>query len=184
MQPIKNFSSWLLEKKESYDYGCVMLYFDFPEMKELHGSIDPDHVFNDPNDPSFGLEDEPRCILLYGLHENVTDDQVKDVLKNFTFGTCKAYNASLFENEKWDVLKFDIDGDAIRDCNKQLCQLPHNTDFPDYNPHMTVAYLTPGQGKMYADMFKDRIHEMVPKYAIYSKPDGSKVKINLTIDQK
>jgi hypothetical protein len=184
MQLIKKFNSWLLEKKQTYDYGCAMLYFDFPEIKELHKDIDPEHVFKDPNDPSFGLEDEPHCTLLYGLHGDVTTEQVENVLNNFKFGECKAHNASLFENEKWDVLKFDIDGDSLHDCNKELCQLPHTTDFPDYHPHMTIAYLTPGQGKQYAEMFKDRIHEMVPKYAVYSKPDGSQVKIKVNIDQK
>jgi 2'-5' RNA ligase len=187
MKHIKDYLTWLFEsnqeevneKKATYSYGCAMLYFDFPEIVELHQQIDREHVFKDPKDPSFGLETEPHCTLLYGLHKEVSDETIENITKNFAFGNCTIKNASLFENEKFDVLKFDVDGDNLHDCNKELCKLPHTTDFPDYHPHMTIAYLKPGMGKEYADMFKDRMHELKPKYVVYSKPDGTKTQIEL-----
>ncbi len=189
MKLIKDYVTWLFEsrqeseepinEKKTYDYGCAMLYFDFPEMAELHSKIDKEHVFVDPKDPTFGLETEPHCTLLYGLHDDVTTEVVENVMKNYVFGNCTIKNASLFENEKFDVLKFDVEGEGLHDCNKELCKLPHTTDFPDYHPHMTVAYLKPGMGKEYAEMFKDRMHELTPKYIVYSKPDGSKDRIEL-----
>lgn len=175
----EEFMSEINEKKKAYDYGCVMLYFDFPGMAELHKKIDPEHVFKDPNDPTFGLEDEPHCTLLYGLHDGVETEVVENIMKNYAFGNCTITDSSLFENEKFDVLKFDVTGDNLHDCNKELCKLPHTTDYPDYHPHMTVAYLTPGKGKMYADMFKDKVETLKPKYIVYSKPDGSKDKIEI-----
>lgn len=185
MKFIKDYTSWLFEslssvnEKKTYEYGCAMLYFDFPEMEQLHEEIEEDHVFNDPSDSTFGLEKEPHCTLLYGLHKEVTDEMVENIAKNYAFGNCTIKNASLFENEKFDVLKFDIEGDNLQDCNKELCKLPHTTDYPDYHPHMTVAYLKTGMGKEYAEMFKDKMHTLKPKYIVYSKPDGSKTQIEL-----
>ena len=33
MKHIKLFEEFVTEKKKVYDYGCAMLYFDFPEME-------------------------------------------------------------------------------------------------------------------------------------------------------
>lgn len=191
MKLIKDYVTWLFEsqqeevneKKETYSYGCAMLYFDFPEVTELHEKINPNHLWkkDEDSDSTYvgGLETEPHCTLLYGLHNEVSDEMVENIMKNYAFGNCTIKNASLFENEKFDVLKFDVEGDNLHDCNKELCKLPHTTDFPNYHPHMTVAYLKPGMGKEYADMFKDRIHELKPKHVVYSKPNGSKTIIEL-----
>jgi hypothetical protein len=54
---------------QTYDYGCVMLYFDFPLMDKIHNVIDPKDIYYEEGDRSFGLEDEPHTTLLYGLHE-------------------------------------------------------------------------------------------------------------------
>jgi 2'-5' RNA ligase len=35
------------------------------------------------------------------------------------------------------------------DINEKLSILPHTTDFPDYNPHITIAYVKKGKGKKY-----------------------------------
>lgn len=43
MNLISNFSAWLRSLNESskskYEYGCAMVYYDFPQMKELHDRI-------------------------------------------------------------------------------------------------------------------------------------------------
>lgn len=184
MKFIKDYASWLFEsfsiqEKKTYEYGCVMLYFDFPYMFKIQDGINPSHLYEEDKDSSYGLEAEPHCTLLYGLHEEVTDEMVENIARNYAFGNCTIKNASLFENEKFDVLKFDVEGDNLHDCNKELCKLPHTTNFPDYHPHMTIAYIKPGMGKKYAEMFNNQYHELKPKYIVYSKPDGSKTQIEL-----
>lgn len=172
----------LKEKKQAYEYGCVMLYFNFPEMNKIHDVINHDDVYIEEGDRSFGLEDKPHCTLLYGLHDGVTTEEVKKVLDNYTYTTLKAHNASLFENPDYDVLKFDIKGDNIHETNKDLQQYPFTSNFPDYHPHMTIAYLKPGTGKRYVKMLKKFEYDLVPQYAVYSKPNGDKDKINIKTD--
>jgi 2'-5' RNA ligase len=171
----------LKEGKQTYDYGCVMLYFSFPNIEKIHDAINPKDVYTQEGDRTFGYEDEPHCTLLYGLHEEVTTEDVKNVLNNYTYKPLKAYNASLFENPDYDVLKFDIKGDNLHETNTDLKQHPFTSDYPDYHPHMTIAYLKPGTGKRYVKMLKEYEYELIPQHAIYSKPDGDKDKIKIKV---
>ena len=166
----------------NYNYGCVMLYFNFPELSKIQDYINPEDIYEEEGDHSYGLEDEPHTTLLYGLHEQVSDDDIKKVLSNYTFSTCKVYDISTFNNPKYDVLKFNVKGKNLHKCNAALKQYPYTSDFPDYHPHLTIGYLQPGSGKKYIDKFKDIEFELLPKYAVYSKPSGNKLKIKINID--
>lgn len=169
--------------KSKYEYGCVMLYFKFPELFEFKKHIDNKDIYTEEGDKTYGLEDEPHCTLLYGLHEEVTLDEVKGVLNSYTFGPdpLKLYNISIFENEKYDVLKFDVEGKILHEINKELKQFPFTSNFPDYHPHLTIGYLKPGMGKKYINIFKNKEHNLIPEYGIYSQPDGTKTKIKINI---
>lgn len=171
--------STLVEEKK-YDYGCVMLYCDFPSnIIKLQDTINP----VDLQDP--GIEYEPHCTLLYGLHDGVTLEQVIDVVNKFKFSNLKAFNPSLFENPEFDVFKYDVGyqergGAFLHHCNEKLKELPHTTSYPDYHPHMTIAYLKPGEGKKYVEYFKKyNANEFAttPTHLVYSQPDGTKTKI-------
>jgi hypothetical protein len=165
-----------------YEFGCAMVYFNFPEMNKIHDVIDPEDIYYEEGDRTFGLEDEPHCTLLYGLHPEVTTEDVEKVTDKYTFYTCKLHNVSLFKNEQYDVLKFDVVGDNLHEINKELTQYPHTTNFPDYHPHTTIGYLKPGQGQKYVDMLKGQEFQLTPQLVIYSKPNGDQDKININID--
>lgn len=196
MKIIKNFIDYLKmvnedKKKDTekrYDYGCVMLFFDFPKIDEMHDKIDEDDIYEEDG---HGLETEPHCTLLYGLHdEEIEDGDVFDtVLKKLDDEDIKLtlFNASLFENE-YDVLKFDVkenieddkkystDNDVLYNINKELTKkFPFTTDYPDYHPHCTIAYLNKGKGKKYVKVFKGEEFEVVPKKIVYSKSNGDKI---------
>jgi 2'-5' RNA ligase len=175
------FIDILKEEKQTFDYGCVMLYFDFLQMNKIHDFIDPNDIYTQEGDRTFGLEDEPHCTLLYGLHDGVSNENIKSVLDKYTYTTLKAHNISLFENPDYDVLKFDVQGDNLHEINSDLQQYPYTSNFPDYHPHMTVGYLNSGSGKRYVEMLKDYEYELIPKYAVYSKPDGNKIKIKIKV---
>lgn len=179
---MQKLAGLIVEEKQTYDFGCVMLYFNFPIMNKIHDSIDPKDIYTQEGDRSFGLENEPHCTLLYGLHEGVSTEDVKKVLDKYTYSTVIAHNASLFENKDYDVLKFDIKGANLHETNSDLQQYPFTSNFPDYHPHMTVGYLNPGTGKKYTKMLKGQKFDLLPQYAVYSKPEGDQDKININID--
>jgi 2'-5' RNA ligase len=172
----------LTENKQTYDYGCVMLYFDENILNDIHQIIQPEDLYIEGD--GYGLEREPHCTLLYGLHPEVTDKNVEDVIGNFTYTTCKCHNVSCFENEKYDVLKYDVMGDNLFETNEKLKQYPYTSNFPNYHPHMTIGYLKPGKGKKYIDLVNETFKELQPhpQYVVYSKPSGDKVKFNIRVD--
>jgi len=175
-----SFSEHLNEanKEGTYSFGCAMIYFDFPEMSDLHAQIDEADVYS-PEDGSHGLEDEPHVTLLYGLHsQEIEDSDVESTLKDFDVDDIKFHNVSLFENEKFDVLKFDAIGETLHSINKELTDnYPFTTDYPDYHPHATIGYLKPGMGKKYVELFQDTEYSMTPEKYVYSKPDGEQIEI-------
>lgn len=182
MKHIKLFEEFILEKSgDSYSSGCAMIYFSFPKIKEIHNMIDEDDLYIEEGDRTFGIEDEPHTTLLYGLDEGVTPQQVEEILDKFTFYTCKVHNASLFENE-YDVLKFDVNGDNLHECNEELKKLPYENSYPDYHPHLTIAYLKKGKGKKYVDMLDGKEWWLAPQHVVFSQPDGTKNKIKIKVD--
>jgi hypothetical protein len=165
-----------------YEYGCAMLYFSFPEINKIHDAIDPKHIYIEEGDRTFGLEDEPHTTLLFGLHQEVGTKQIQEVLDKYTYSTCEIHNASLFKNEKYEVLKFDVAGNNLHESNKDLREYPHTSNFPNYHPHLTIGYLKPGCGDKYVQMLKGKEFWLTPQYAVYSKPDGSQETLNIKID--
>jgi len=167
----------LLEKSvDKYEYGCAMVYFDFPQAKEIHSMISTDDLYIEEGDRSFGVEDEPHTTLLFGIHSNeVSDEKVMQIATSIPIGTLTLTNASLFESSKkeYDVLKFDVENLTLRKLNRALSKLPHTTEFPDYHPHCTIAYLKKGKGDKYVEKLKDKSFDIIPSEIVYSKPDGS-----------
>jgi 2'-5' RNA ligase len=168
-----------ITEDREHKFGCVMIYFDFPDMEKIHEEISEEDVYVDESDPSFGLEKEPHTTLLFGLHDNVTTEKVKEIVDKFKFDKCHVHNASLFLNELYDVLKFDVKGENLHECNEELSKCPHTTDFPDYHPHLTIGYLKSGKGTHHTEKLKGLEYNLIPRHIIYSKPDGSKDKINI-----
>jgi 2'-5' RNA ligase len=176
------------KKSQKFDYGCVMLYFSFPQLAELQSQIEDEDLFvpEEGDTRTYGKETEPHCTLLYGLHKEVTLDQVKEALSDVTFTECKLYNVSKFDNPKYDVLKFDVKGNAptscgLREANDALKAYPYTSDFPDYHPHSTIAYLKKGSADKYISNLKDKEYNLTPEYAIYSVPSGDKHKIKINV---
>jgi len=167
--------------KQTYDYGCSMIYFDFPKMNEIHSMIDEDDIYTEDGDRSYGLETEPHATLLYGLHSDEIEDE--DVISASTKpgipDELKLHNASCFNNDKYDVLKFDVDNDHLHKINAELTKFPHTTDYPDYHPHSTIAYLKKGKGEKYTEKLKDAWYSVNPSKIVYSKPNGDKIEKNL-----
>jgi len=174
----KSIYHFLFENRK-HEFGCAMLFFDFPELSQIQAEIDPSDIYQDPEDPSFGLEKNPHCTLLFGIHDEIKPFQVEDILSYYEFNECKAYNVSLFEQDKYDVLKFDVAGENLYDVNKELRNtFPYTNEF-DYHPHLTIAYLNPGEGKKYVNKFKDLDYRLQPTHTVYSDVNGKEHKFTL-----
>ena len=157
-------------------WSCLMLDMSFlsEEMAELHESICPCDVYDD--EPGHGIELHPHCTVKYGIHPEYTPYDIYHGVDLYPVKV-KIGKLSLFENDNYDVLKFNIISKDLCDINEQVSRVFNCTDsYHKYNPHITVAYIKPGTGKYYIDMDNDISGQLLigNKY-IFSNPMSEKV---------
>lgn len=176
----------LLEKKgDSHSYGCVMLFFDIGKgnWKNIQSLIDDEDIYTGEGDQSYGREDEPHVTILYGLHDDIEDSTIEDLIDEIKPTKLTLKKISLFENDKFDVIKFDVIGASegkLGKMNAKFAELPHTTDFPDYHPHATIAYVKTGTGKKYVQNLSSEDAITVEcNNVVYSKADDTKNKYKL-----
>ena len=105
---IKNYIQFIKESS-GYEYGCVMVEVPVSNWNEITSYINPEDVYEEPGDNNHGIQKNPHLTLLYGLHEGVTEEQVKSVFENFDGDiNIKVDGIDIFENEKYDVVKFNV----------------------------------------------------------------------------
>ncbi len=179
---MKTFIQFLTEQKKR-TYGCVMLAASVPRWSRDHLSlIDKDDIFVEE-----GLEKDPHVTIAFGIHEDTANPQaVLRMIQDTGPITVTVDKISLFENDKFDVVKYDIPKDrALTSLRKSILDAFENTQtYPDYHPHMTIGYVLPGTGKQYAG--KVTPFEVTFDVAMYSyheipndKESRKQLKINL-----
>jgi len=182
----KEVRKLLLEKKgDTHDYGCVMLYFNIKKeaWDKFQDMIADEDIYTEEGDQSYGREDEPHVTILYGLHADIPDLTIEELIDEMEGPKLNLKKISIFENDKFDVVKFDIIGDSkskLAKMNGAFAKLPHTTSYPDYHPHSTIAYVKSGKGKKYVKTLTgDDIITVSPTEVSYSKADGTKNKYKL-----
>jgi 2'-5' RNA ligase len=179
---IKTFQNFklLLEKDSTvYEYGCILINLDIPNWEELLGKITKDDVYEHGSE-RYGLEEEPHCTILYGIHGDVTDEEVKQLFSKVKKSDIQIEMKGIdcFYNPQYDVLKINVESPKLTELNELAKTLPHTSNFPDYKPHITIAYLNRGKGRNYIKPTFD-IKSYNIRNIIYSKPNGEKIDIPL-----
>lgn len=95
-----------------------------------------------------GREKEPHITVRYGLHTD-NGERVGDVLTHRKPVTVRVGNVSIFPGEEYDVVKLSVESSELHALHRQLAELEHTDTFPDYKPHITLAYVKPGAGAKY-----------------------------------
>jgi hypothetical protein len=173
------------KKGSGYDYNCVMIGFDnVPAIKEIQKQIDKDDLYVKKDDNISGLEKESHVTVIYGIEPNGTChlpclnnyDITLDELK------CLFTKISLFENEKFDVLKYDIVSAKLEEFRNVIRETLDfqkrkwtNTYPGKYQPHATIAYLKKGKGKKYLSLKYKKNFILKPDELIYSTVDAGTV---------
>lgn len=174
-----SINEWLNEQKtEEPVYGCVMM--EPTKIKDWDvnhiGGIEEDDIFEDPNDDSYGLEEEPHITVLYGIHEDEVDPSViVDMMEQRMEPLVVSISEiDIFENDDYDVVKYNvpITDDLQKYRNLFMDSFENTQTFPDYNPHITIAYVKPGKGKKYKKKLNEPFEVRFSKGVYsYHKPD-------------
>jgi len=141
----------LMEGK--YDYGCVMARIDESaanKLFEFNCKFIPNEVLHEEEGHEYGRELVPHITLKYGLTKSYTEQQMKQMLQNVIPFDVHIKGVGVFENEKFDVVKFDVESEGLRALNEMFSKLPNQDQHPVYQPHMTMAYVKKGMGNRFA----------------------------------
>lgn len=136
-----------------------------------------------------GRESNPHITIKYGLH---TDDAaaIEEVVSGFGPVEVEFRNISIFPAkeadspprcDQFDVVKIDIESPRLRRLNAMLAdKLEHTDSHPVYNPHVTLAYVKPGEGAKYAGRCPGLSGRVVKlDVMVFSTPDGKATPIVL-----
>lgn len=151
------------------DLECVMLDLPiFDVVGALGDAFNPDDLYYSDDDQWVsGLVGDsiPHVTLLYGIHPS-PDYEIKvlSLLEGWEPPTIFLEEAMVFESEDYYcvVMKVQKTGLLIS-ANKRLCELDYTNDYPDYTPHVTMAYIKKTADK---DLWIAKLTEAFSKKAI------------------
>lgn len=181
------FKEVINEGAGGHSYGCVMLFLEAPEdwWKTITDEIEEDDVYEPEGERDYGIQpaSESHVTILYGLHSDIPDSDVEELIDEMTAPEVTLKDISIFDNadKGFDVVKFDVKGEDLHKMNAMFAELPHTTDYPDYHPHCTIAYVKAGTGKKYERTLSDGNKiTLKPTKVVYSKADGEQKEYNFT----
>ena len=133
----------------SYDYASTDIKLP-PEMADFlidwgRVNVPEDALFED-EDGGKGQEREPHCTVKSGLLSREVPEALREIAKDTRPFPVYIGNVSLFStNPKYDVVKLDVESPALRELNRRVsAAVPHEDTHPQYNPHVTIAYVIKG----------------------------------------
>jgi 2'-5' RNA ligase len=129
-------------------------------------------------DDEFGREKETHVTILYGFVPDLSKSQVVQIIRDVKPFTITLTGVDTFKNEKegFDVVKFSIESPILRQLNADAQKFPNQNDFPNYSPHMTIAYVKPNTFK---ETRKGLKIEIPISQICYSSSQHQKMYVNL-----
>ncbi|HEY1190588.1 MAG TPA: phage portal protein, partial [Gemmata sp.] len=141
-----------LAAKAVYDSSSTQVEVPEPlrsTVMELGRQLIPDDLLY-RDDSEYGRETEPHVTVLYGL-ETGDVGPVKAVMADAGRATVTLGRVGVFsrEDKPFDVVFAEVHSPDLVKLNKVLSGLPHRNDYPEYHPHMTIAYVDKGHGSRF-----------------------------------
>jgi 2'-5' RNA ligase len=170
-------------KTQTHDYSSTQINIpekEAGEIKAYANNIPENEIYTDPNDDSYGREDNPHITVRYGM-ETVDPKEIAPVFEGLGPIKAKMGKVSIFETDDYDVVKVDIESEDLKAANKKVgdtVDLPGET-FKDYLPHATIAYVKNGEGKKYVGDKAFEGKEITVDSIVLSAKDGKMHEIKL-----
>lgn len=167
--------------EEAHDYSCVMALMPATvraTVAQLQDRLDPADVQK--------LQGKDvHTTVLYGLHDK-DPKPVFDRLRKHAAGlppiTAELQKISLFKNSDADILKMGVESPGLHQLNAVAKREPYTNNYPDYAPHVTVAYLQPGTGDKYLGLKHSLEGKSFPiRHLVHSNPDEQYAWMPLTV---
>lgn len=135
--------------EENLNIGCVML--STPMMEEVVERMHDDleriligHGYR--RDEDFEFDKYTHITVAFGINIQTDINLIKEIVRNRP-SYFQITELSLFENEVFDIIKFDVMSSDLRILNHIIrSKMEVKSTFNEYHPHLTVAYVPKGMG--------------------------------------
>lgn len=149
-------------------YSFLMIKYLTPKfIRDIQSELTDNDLFI--NNDYDGIESETHVTLAPCMDNKdwSSDNDLLSVLKPISSYNVLCKNISLFEQEDHDVLKVDVYSDELFNTNKIIKdKFGLHTEYTDYHPHLTIAYVKKGKGDKFVSKLDDI--ELTPKEFISS----------------
>jgi DNA topoisomerase IB/2'-5' RNA ligase len=133
--------------EETHDYCSTQ--FNLPHVIALKVMGEADRI-KDEDLAEKGREDDPHITVLYGIHDDSCREKLGEMLKSIRPIDAKIKHTDVFEKDDCDVvvaLVYSPDLHLLRQKVEAICE--NTQTYPDYVPHITLAYVQKGMGQKY-----------------------------------
>lgn len=133
-------------------YAFLMIDYETPQIiSDLQRTIKKEELYVDVEHPGdYGLETDTHVTIAPCLPNDVDIELLRSFLRPLYEYPALLTNISIFDNEKYDVLKCDVASDVLISTNKAICDaIPTFSEYKEYHPHATIAYTRKGASKKY-----------------------------------
>jgi len=187
MTEILKFDNYKVQEDGELKLGCLMLYFAFSNWGEFIRKMIPEediYTSQDEDDVnSYGYEDESHCTILYGFHhyDDIAQDIKRYLPKLEDLDDIMRGDITIFEQDDYDVVKFDIHSDKLKELNNTMrFRFEYTNEHSDYHAHMTIAYVKKGLGAKYV---KENLKEVPLFGSKYIYSDNEYNKTDLVVEE-
>lgn len=151
-------------KNTSREYAFLMVEYEKPSfVSELQDKIKKEELYIEEDNDDYGLEKESHVTLVPCLNNDVEVSELKKYLMDISKYDIILTDISKFECEKFDVLKCAVKSKNMETTNKKIRdKFETHSDYKDYTPHLTIAYMKHGMTDKY-------LKDILPKL-VYLKP--------------
>ena len=131
---LKKYKEFIKESINGYKYGCVMIDVPVGNWDEITSWIDPNDIYEGDGDSTYGIQKRPHLTILYGLHKEVSLDDVKSVFTDFDGDiNIEVNGVDIFENDKFDVVKFNVNPQgSLQYLFDKLSELPNSNELINF----------------------------------------------------
>jgi hypothetical protein len=158
-----------MPKDTNRSSNYLMIDFHIPEIKKYQEEISKQDIYNDSKTDDYGLQKEPHVTLLDNIDPKVEWLDFKDFILPLDDFTAIIPSISYFVQDEFEVLKFDVTCENAEIVHDRLVEhIKSDTDYPNIDLHITIAYLKPGKAKKYVKNMLNKIIIKKPYQYHYS----------------